>query len=192
MRRKIAKIPPNLEILDLNSLHQALQIDINRYISFLDQKPNILEKIDADNSEEEIIERPIYLSFVSPQSQSITTGYFAEAFSYTQGITPSKAVELLHSTIIDEFRKNEQLKHHKTLEKLSISLDRFYETYKNKVIKLEDIKAVIIQAIPTQLHHQATRIANKIINKLNGESHLICPNDCLGYANSISHFNRSS
>ncbi|MDG6284055.1 hypothetical protein [Glaesserella parasuis] len=171
---------------------QALQIDINRYISFLDQKPNILEKIDADNSEEEIIERPIYLSFVSPQSQSITTGYFAEAFSYTQGITPSKAVELLHSTIIDEFRKNEQLKHHKTLEKLSISLDRFYETYKNKVIKLEDIKAVIIQAIPTQLHHQATRIANKIINKLNGESHLICPNDCLGYANSISHFNRSS
>lgn len=90
-------VPTALEEIDLNSLHQAARINLNRYDAY---------KIATKEEQQELS----YLSFVSPRTTNSAAGYFVTALGCAKGTASAKATDTLMIVSCQFFKDEPELK----------------------------------------------------------------------------------
>ena len=89
--------PVGIQELDLNKLHQAARINIERYL-------------EHEAAEGEDKEQFSYLSFVSPRTNQSASGYFIKALGCSGGVAASRATDSACKEVAKFFRKKPELK----------------------------------------------------------------------------------
>lgn len=151
--------PEELLELDLTRLNQAARINLNKYNLFKVAKPEDRSEIN-------------YLSFVSPSSSQSAAGYFVTALGCAKGTAAAAATTSLIKETSVFFEKTPELKQFKgkfredLVEHLSLKKP-------GDSIRLSEVEKLARKYIPSIKDGQADKIAEDLLEYLNGEEHAI-------------------
>ncbi|MEN8616367.1 nucleoid-associated protein [Shewanella baltica] len=153
-------VPTALEEIDLNSLHQAARINLNRYDAY---------KIATKEEQQELS----YLSFVSPRTTNSAAGYFVTALGCAKGTASAKATDTLMIVSCQFFKDEPELKQHK--KEFKDSLIRYLITCENKGLsaKLSEVEKIARAFFPAQNEQQADKLSEKLIETLNNDENQV-------------------
>lgn len=93
-------VPETVQEVDLSKLHQAIKINISRYLLILEAEDR--ENVDAHAT---------YLSFISPKANSSASGYFISAFGCSDAIPVGILTKNAISAVKSFFSEDERLEH---------------------------------------------------------------------------------
>lgn len=127
--------PVGIQELDLNKLHQAARINIERY----------LEHEAAEGKDKEQFS---YLSFVSPRTNQSASGYFIKALGCSGGVAASRATDSACKEVAKFFRKKPELKAKVSVLKTDV-ISYLRECYEEqRASTINDLTAIARKHLP--------------------------------------------
>lgn len=93
-------VPETVQEVDLSKLHQAIKINLSRYL--LVKEADERENVDGQAT---------YLSFISPKANSSASGYFISAFGCSDAIPAGVLTKNAISAVKNFFNGDERLEH---------------------------------------------------------------------------------
>ncbi|KXS34072.1 MAG: nucleoid-associated protein [Idiomarina sp. T82-3] len=150
--------PIGIQELDLNKLHQAARINIERYL---------LHGETQDIDEKEQLS---YLSFVSPKTNQSASGYFIKALGCSGGVAASRATDTACREMANFFQSNSALTPKKR-ELKSAVFDYLRECAEEKQnATIGDLAALARRYFPaTYSDDEKNELESALISELNSE-----------------------
>lgn len=153
-------VPKALEEIDLNSLHQAARINIDRFRAYKD----------ATQEEQQDLS---YLSFVSPRTAASAAGYFVTALGCAKGTASAKATDTLVTISCQFFKNKPELNTHR--KEFKDSLVRYLTTCENngKSAKLSEVEKIAREFFPAKDQLQADKLSEQLFETLNNDENQV-------------------
>lgn len=150
-------VPVGITELDLNKLHQAARINVERYVEYSNATPEERDELS-------------YLSFVSPKANQSASGYFIKALGCSGGVAASAATNSAISGMGNFFNQRAELRQHKTEVKSDVfSYLRECITEK-KTGSISDLVGIARRNLPAAYEEEErNRVANELAEYLNSE-----------------------
>lgn len=140
-----------LDHIELNHLHQAARINIQKYDAY--QNGTVVEKQEIN-----------YLSFVSPANNKVAAGYFIVALGCSKGTASATATRSVISEVQNFFRDN-NLKNESRKVKNEVTDYILDCCEKKKSATLKEIDKIARTHFPA---NDADELADKLFSHLNG------------------------
>lgn len=149
-------IPEELEQIDINSIHQAAKLNIQKYGLFV-------------NAGDEEKDEMNYLSFVTPSSNKAATGYFVEALGCSKGTASSKATDTLIRESVAFFRDKPELKESRFDFKDEL-IRYLHDCVDNgRSVKLSEVDLIARKYFPGSEIEETDAFSEALYTKLNSE-----------------------
>ncbi|GGZ75263.1 nucleoid-associated protein [Paraglaciecola chathamensis] len=153
-------VPETVQEVDLSKLHQAVKVNLTRYLAVKD----------AEEADDQDTYAP-YLSFISPKLNKNAAGYFMSAFGCTDAIPAKILTESAINAVRDFFSDNQELENYST-EAYDSVVSYLDSTLKreDKSCVLEELNHLVNQLIPIEL---AEKYTDKFVVFANNEPYCI-------------------
>lgn len=117
--RLVNLVPTATQTVDLSKLHQAVRVDIEKYVNWIDSNDPDEEQFQA------------YLTFISPKASEKTTGYFIKAIGCSNAYSNRVATNSVIRAVKDFFKQDDRMKE-LNREAKEIIATKLYELSQNK------------------------------------------------------------
>jgi nucleoid-associated protein len=132
--------PETIQEVDLSKLHQAIKVNLSRYLNFKE----------AEDQDEPLNDS--YLSFISPKSNQSASGYFISAFGCTDARAAAVSTKSALEAVRRFFEDDERIEHLKT-DANDRAVEFMEETLKReeKICTLDELNHLVNGLIPIDL-----------------------------------------
>ena len=152
-------LPKELELIDLNKLHQAAKISRTKYYQY-------------KNANDEDKGQITYLSFVSPSNNRAAAGYFIDSLGCEKGNSSTISTRLVLQHVPKFFREQPTLKNEDG-RKVKSDLLRYLEDCSSstppKIAKLSEIEGIARKYFPNDAVDTADILGEKLFSLLNSD-----------------------
>lgn len=153
-------VPTALDEIDLNSLHQAAKINLQRYKSY-----KLAKEVDRHDLS--------YLSFVSPSTSRSAAGYFVIALGCAKGTASAKATDTIVSASYQFFNNTPELKKYKNDFKDSLIRYLTICESKKESAKLSEVEKIARKFFPAENEKQSDKLSEELLETLNNEENRV-------------------